>query len=99
MEKLVKIIEQTSLQQRQYTDKAGQQQVFNSVGFTMSDGLDTFYAEAVGDKALRMPVLDKQYVYRVQCEMRHATFTAADGSLRHRNDVYLNGIAAVWNCD
>ncbi len=95
MEKIVRILEQTALQQRTYTDKAGQQQVFNSMGFVLTDGLDTFYAEAVGDKALRMPVFDKQYGYRVLCEMRHATFTAADGSLRHRNDVYLNGIAVV----
>ena len=29
MEKIVRILEQTALQQRTYTDKAGQQQVFN----------------------------------------------------------------------
>lgn len=95
MEKTVRIIEQTALQQRQYTDKAGQQQVFNSVGFVLTDGIDTFYAEATGARAANVPVFDKQYVYRIQCEMRHSTFTGADGTLRHRNDIIINNISAV----
>ena len=49
MEKLVMIREQLPLQERNYTDRNGQPQVFASVGFVLTDGTDTFYAELTGD--------------------------------------------------
>ena len=45
MEKLVMIKEQLALSERNYTDRNGQPQVFASVGFVLTDGIDTFYAE------------------------------------------------------
>ena len=41
MELICRIIEQHPLQQRQYTDRKGQPQVFTSMGFTLASGTDT----------------------------------------------------------
>lgn len=95
MEKIVRILEQSALQQRTYTDKAGQQQVFNSMGFVLTDGNDTFYAELTGDRATRQAMCDPQYMYGVQLEIRHSTYTDQQGTLRHKNDIYLNSIRVV----
>ncbi len=95
MEKIVRVLEQSSLQQRTYTDKAGLQQVFNFMGFVLTDGNDTFYAELTGDRATRQTVCDPQYMYGVQLEIRHSTYTDHQGMLRNKNDIYLNSIRAV----
>ena len=42
MEKSVQIIQQGALVERPYQDRNGQQQVFASMGFTLTDGVDTF---------------------------------------------------------
>ena len=49
MELFVTIIEQRPLQSRPYTDSQGQNRVFYSKGFVLSNGIDEFYAEMTGD--------------------------------------------------
>ena len=57
MERIFQIKEQLPLRERSYTDQQGQQKVFVSTGFVLTDGINTVFAEAVGDMAR---VLDQQ---------------------------------------
>ena len=53
MEKTIRIIQQSELTQRQYPDKkTGEQKVLNVVMLKMTDGLDTFFGEINGERAL-----------------------------------------------
>ena len=49
MERFLMIKEQLPMRERSYTDQQGQQKVFVSVGFVLTDGINTMFAEAVGD--------------------------------------------------
>ena len=70
MEKIVRIMNQSPLAQRQYTDKkTGEQKVMNSVTLKLTDGIDTFLGEITGERAVNCPKYDPQYIYRVQCSM------------------------------
>ena len=70
MEKTVRILEQSALSTRKYTDKkTGQEKVMNVVAFKLADGVDTFLGEVTGERAVNCPVYDKNYAYRVQCSM------------------------------
>lgn len=70
MEKTVRILEQSALSTRKYTDKeSGQEKVVNAVTFRLTDGLDTFLGEVTGERAVNCPVYDKNHYYRVQCSM------------------------------
>ena len=40
------------MRERSYTDQQGQQKVFVSVGFVLTDGINTMFAEAVGTPCL-----------------------------------------------
>ncbi len=51
MQQLVKIVEELPLHERSYTDQNGQQKVFVTKGFVVTDGVNKFCAEAVGDLA------------------------------------------------
>jgi hypothetical protein len=51
MDRLVLIKEQLPMRERSYTDQQGQQKVFVSTGFVLTDGINTMFAEAVGDMA------------------------------------------------
>ncbi len=51
MQQLVKIMEELPLRERSYQDQNGQQKVFVSKGFVVTDGINKFYAEATGDLA------------------------------------------------
>ncbi len=54
MEKLVKILEVGSLNNRSYTDRNGQSQSITSRQVMMKSGEDTFFAEATGDRAVQI---------------------------------------------
>ena len=47
----MKIQKVLPIQDRQYQDQQGQQRVFTSMGFVLTDGVDTLFAEATGDYA------------------------------------------------
>ena len=51
MDRLIQILEQLPLKERSYTDQSGQQKVFVTTGFVLTDGINKFYAEATGDMA------------------------------------------------
>ena len=70
MEKTVRILEQSGLSTKEYTDKkTGQKKVMNAVTLKLTDGIDTFLGEITGERAVNCPMYDKNYMYRVQCSM------------------------------
>lgn len=89
MEKFVYIQQQLPLQERSYTDRNGQNQVFASRGFVLSDGIDTFYAEAIGDYARSLPQLDTQTTHRVQTQLAARDFRDKDGNIRYQTEVRI----------
>ena len=44
MDRLIQILEQLPLKERSYTDQSGQQKVFVTTGFVLTDGINKFYA-------------------------------------------------------
>ena len=57
MEKTVRILEQSALSTRKYTDKkSGQEKVMNAVTFKLTDGVDTFLGEVTGERAVNCPM-------------------------------------------
>ena len=70
MEKTVRILNQSALSTRKYTDKkTGQEKVMSTVVFRLTDGIDTFLGEVTGERAVNCPVYDRSHLYRVQCSM------------------------------
>lgn len=70
MEATVRIINQSELITRQYTDrKTGEQKVINSVTLKLTDGINTFLGEITGERAVNCPRFDPQHLYQVQCSM------------------------------
>ena len=92
MEKIVRIISQSACTQRQYTDKGGQPTVFNFVDFILTDGIDTFFAQATGNLALALQPLAEDELHHVQCHIVHSTFQRQDGTVGHENRIYIDRI-------
>lgn len=88
---LVQIIKVWALEAREYTDRLGQKQIFNSKGFTMRMGEGTFYAEAIGDNAKELDKLDihpKDTAF-VQVSLRAREYKAQSGVERVANEVTI----------
>lgn len=88
---LVQIIKVWALEAREYTDRLGQKQIFNSKGFTMRMGEGTFYAEAIGDTAKELDKLDihPQDTAFVQVSLRAREYKAQSGVERVANEVTI----------
>ena len=70
MEKIVRIMNQSGLQTREYVDrKTGDKRVINTVLLKLGDGTDTFLGEITGERAVNCPKYDPQHLYKVQCSM------------------------------
>lgn len=70
MEATVKILNQSPLATREYTDeKTGEKKKINVVTFKLTDGADTFIGEITGERAVSCPQYDPIYLYRVKCSM------------------------------
>ena len=93
MEKFVRIISQSACTQRQYTDKGGQPTVFNFVDFILTDGIDTFFAQATGNLAMALQPLAQDELHHVQCHISHRTFQRQDGTTGHENPIYIDRIS------
>ena len=91
MEKTVQIIQQGALVERPYRDCNGQQQVFASMGFTLTDGVDTFYAEMQGDLARSYRDIhpDTSLLHRVQMQMSFREYKDKDGNSRYSNEIRI----------
>ena len=91
MEKTVKIIQEHPFKERSYTDRNGQPQTFASKGFTLTDGVDTFYAEMTGDTARANKDVhpDPKLIYRVQAQISSREYTDKDGQPRFSNEIRI----------
>ena len=70
MEATVRILNQSGLNTREYTDKkTGEQKVINTVVLKLTDGTDTFLGEITGERAVNCLKFDPQRQYKVQCSM------------------------------
>ena len=89
MEKLVSIVQQFPLQERAYTDRNGQSQLFASMGFVLTDGIDTFYAEMQGDLARSFRDIHPEptLMHRVQLQMGVREFKDKEGNTRYSNEI------------
>lgn len=92
MEKLVTIISQGAHSQRTYDGRDGQPAVFHFMDFVLSDGIDTFHAQATGSLAQALKPLDQTVLHRVQCHISHRTFDRQDGTVGHENQIYIDRI-------
>ena len=94
MEKTVRILEQSGLATRKYTDKkTGQEKVMNAVTFKLTDGVDTFLGEVTGERAVTCPQYDKNYLYRVQCSMVVRNWTSEKtGESMQATTIYVDKI-------
>ncbi len=97
MEKLVSIISQGAHSQRTYDGKDGQPTVFHFMDFVLSDGIDTFHAQATGSLAQALKPLDKNMLHHVQCHISHRTFDRTDKktgevTVGHENAIYIDRI-------
>ena len=97
MEKLVSIISQGAHSQRTYDGKDGQPTVFHYMDFVLSDGIDTFHAQATGSLAQALQPLDKNMLHHVQCHISHRTREykneqTGEISTFHENQIYIDRI-------
>ena len=70
MEATVRILNQSGLITRQYTDKkTGEQKVINSVMLKFTDGTYSFLGEITGERAVNCPKFDPMHQYKVQFSM------------------------------
>ena len=82
MEKLVKIISQGAHSVRTYNGGNGEPMAFHYMDFELTDGIDTFHAQATGNLSQALQPLDKDVLHKVQCHISHRTFERQDGSPR-----------------
>lgn len=91
MEKTVRILQQLAFQERNYTDRNGQQQTFASMGFILTDGVDTFYAEMQGDMARSNRDIhpDPDLLHQVQTQISAREYQDKDGKRHYSNEVRI----------
>lgn len=89
MEKILQIVQQHPISERAYTDRNNNQQVFASKGFILTDGIDTFYAEATGDYARSLGNYDQSVFHTVQLQIGIREYKDKDGNSRYTNDIRI----------
>ncbi len=91
MERYFQIKEQLPLRERSYTDQQGQQKIFVTTGFLMTDGINNFYAEAVGDlaRALDQQKPDNQIPHLISYEMSYREWEDQQHQRRFENGVRI----------
>ena len=91
MEKLVSVLQQFPMQERQYLDRDGQNQVFASRGFVLSTGIDTFYAEMTGDLARSQASVqfDQSTMHIVQMQTSVREYKDKEGNTRYSNEIRI----------
>lgn len=97
MERIVRILNQSPLATRQYTDKkTGEQKIVNSVTLKLTDGIDTFLGEITGERAVSCPKYDPQYIYSVQCSMVVREWNSQQtGEAMQATTIYVDKISMV----
>ena len=95
MERFLSIKEQLPMRERSYTDQQGQQKVFVSVGFLLTDGINTMFAEAVGDmaRALDQQKPDQGVMHLVEYELSCREWQDSQQQRRFENTVRITKMA------
>ena len=84
MEKVVTITKVQPLKERSYINGNGDNEIFVSRGFVMTDGIDTFYAEATGEYARQLPSeIDTTVCHSVQLQMNCRSYQDREGQTRY----------------
>lgn len=92
MEKRIYIQKQLPLTEREWTKEDGVKQSIAVRGFVISDGIDTIFAEAVGDFARSLPVFDTRATHVVQLQMYCRHYTDSNGVERYSNEARITKI-------
>lgn len=92
MEKNFVIQKQFPLQERSYT-RNGQPAIMAVKTFILSDGIDTIYAEALGDFARALPNYEEGACVCVQLQLSCRDWKAQDGSTRYDNRAQIKAIS------
>ena len=93
MEKTMKIEKVLPINDRQYKDQQGQQRVFTSMGFVLTDGIDTIFAEATGDYARSLAgQLNAGDTVRVQLSTSVRDWQDQQGQTRYEVKAYISTI-------
>ena len=97
MERIVRILNQSTLITREYTDKkTGEKRVINSVMLKLTDGIDTFLGEITGERAVNCPKFDPQYIYKVQCSMTVRGWNSQQtGEIIQATTIYIDKINMI----
>ncbi len=97
MEKLVRVMDQRPMVKRDWTNAQGENITLKSVEIVMTDGNDTFVAEATDQMAetLSDKPLDKGLMYGVRLKMSIRTWENKDHVQVMANNVKLISIAQV----
>ena len=95
MERFFQIKEQLPLREHSYTDQQGQQKVFVSTGFVLTDGINTVFAEAVGDmaRALDQQKPNQQLPHLVDYELSCREWQDSQQQRRFENMVRITKMA------
>ncbi len=91
MDRLIRIVEELPLRERSYSDQNGQQKVFVTKGFIVTDGINKFCAEAVGDlaRALDQNVPDINIPHLVSYEISCREWTDQQKQRRFENGIRI----------
>ena len=90
MEKVVTITKVQPLKERSYINGNGDNEIFVSRGFVMTDGIDTFYAEATGEYARQLPAeIDTTVCHSVQLQMNCRAYQDREGQTRYSNEIRI----------
>ena len=95
MERFFQIKEQLPLRERSYTDQQGLKKVFVSTGFVLTDGINTVFAEAVGDmaRALDQQKPNQQVPHLVDYELSCREWQDSQQQRRFENMVRITKMA------
>ena len=95
MEKLMTIKQVFPIVERPYTDRNGNQALFASRGFVLTDGIDTVFAEALGDyaKSIANVPYTPGSTYRIQMQATAREWKDKDGMTHYSNDIRIIKIA------
>lgn len=91
MEKLLTIQQILPVNEREYVDRLGQKNIFVSRGLIVTDGVDSIYAELIGDNARRTDIAEGvTAMMQMVCTARK--WEDKNHNARYSNEITINKI-------
>ena len=78
------------LERRNYVDRDGEPRVMESMGFILSDGVDTFYAEMTGKDAAGCGTLALDALYLAQTTMDVSSWETQNHTTAYMTRIRIN---------